>query len=191
MSSDVRLFRLAATVALSLVCLALVAACGSSSPTSSGGTPSATAPTSPTTSTPTAGTEHPPSSCSEIPVSLLSAYIGDVVTTTSLGPLPSVLQIRSGVSCSFASAGSTKAVVVNIGQGNESSFTTLRAATAGGGRTLTPISGLGSSAFSISVNGAPGGVDAVTTQNVVFVVASLSLTIAQDEALIRQLMQLF
>jgi hypothetical protein len=102
-----------------------------------------------------------------------------------------VLAITNGVSCAFASGGSSKAVVVNIGQGNKSSFTTLRAATAGGGRAIAPISGLGASAFSISTNGAPGGVDAVTAQNVVFVVASLSLTIEQDEALIRQLMQLF
>ena len=54
---------------------------------------------------------------------------------------------------------------------------------------MTPISGLGSSAFSVSKNNVPAGVSVLTAQGLVYVVNS-NLPIAQDEALIGQLMQL-
>lgn len=201
-----RLLRRDATVALSFACLALVTACGSSSASSRSGTPSATASASPTISALVVGAEQPPSSCGEIPVSLISPYIGDVATTTSLGTWAPVFEISNGVRCEFANAGSkgpsttpgklintSKGVVINIGQGNASSFTTLRTSIAGAPVTtiITPISGLGTSAFSSSVHGRPSGVYAVTAQYVVFMVVTVCCSIDQDEALIRQLMQLF
>ena len=178
--------RRCATVALSFACLALAAACGSSikSATSSGTTPSSNTGTSTTTSAPV-GTGAVPSSCSAIPVSVISPYIGGVATTRSVGQPP------HGVSCEFANANASKIVILNIGGGaTPASFAALRAVSGQAGRTVTSISGLGSSAFSISKNGVPGGVDALTAQGQVFSVAA-NLPIAQDEALIEQLMKLF
>src|SRR5712691_13311840 len=178
-------------VGLSFACLALVPACGSSttSATSSGGTmssssgaASATIPSG-TTSAPVA--ETPPTSCSAIPVTLISPYIGGVATTQSLAAPP------QHVSCEFLNANASSIVIVNIGAGGTAAnFATLRAGSGQGGRTTTSISDLGSSAFSISQNGVPGGVDVLTAQGLVFSVAA-RLSLAQDEALIRQLMTLY
>ncbi len=188
-SSRVR--RRRAIVASSIACLVLVPACGSSSTsatsnsstassnTGAAGTPASSAKTSPPI------VAEPPKSCSAIPVSLIGPYIGGVATTKSLGPPP------NGVSCEFANSSASSIVVVNIGQGGTtSSFAALRAVSGQGGRTVAPISGLGSSAFSISQNGVPGGVDVLTAQGLVFSVAA-NLPLAQDEALIKQLMRLY
>jgi hypothetical protein len=168
-----------ATLALSFACLVLVTACGSSST----GTPASTAGTtasSATTSAPVAGVAAVPSSCSEIK-SLVAPYAGGVAVTKSLGPPP------HGVSCEFANAGATKIVIVNVGQGTAASFAVLRTTSAQGGRTVAPITGLGSSAFSISNAGRPGGVAVLSAQGVVFAVTA-NLPFAKDEALIKQLM---
>ena len=123
-----------------------------------------------------------PSSCSAI-VSLVGAYTGGVATTKSLGS-------PQHLSCEFANAKATVIVIVNIGVGGTAAaFDALRATSAQGGRTVTSISGLGASAFSVSKNNVPAGVSVLTAQGLVYVVNS-NLPIAQDEALIEQLMKL-
>jgi len=124
-----------------------------------------------------------PNSCNAI-VSLVGAYMGGgVATTKSLGA-------PQHLSCEFANANASTIVIVNIGVGGTAAaFDTLRATSAQGGRTVTSISGLGSSAFSVSKNNVPAGVSVLTTQGFVYVVES-NLPIAQDEALIKQLMKL-
>lgn len=175
-----------ATVALSFACAALVSACGNtassntitSSPTSAGST-------SATPSAPVVPSAQVPTSCSAIPASLIGHYTGGVATTKSLGSPP------NGVSCEFANSTASKIVIVNIGQGGTAAnFAALRAKSGQEGRTTTPISGLASSAFSISNGGKRGGVNVLTAQGLIFSVAA-NLPFAQDEALIQQLMKLF
>jgi hypothetical protein len=124
-----------------------------------------------------------PSSCNAI-VSLVDTYIaGGVANTKSLGS-------PQHLSCEFANANASTIVIVNIGVGGTAAaFDALRATSAQGGRTVTSISGLGASAFSVSKNGVPGGVSVLTAQGLVYVVTS-NISIAQDEALIGQLMKL-
>ena len=123
-----------------------------------------------------------PSSCSAI-VSLVGAYTGGVATTKSLGS-------PQHLSCEFANADASTIVVVNIGVGGTAaSFDALRAESAKGGRTVASISGLGVSAFSVSKNNVPAGVSVLTAQGLLYDVNS-NLPIAQDQALIEQLMKL-
>ena len=165
----------------------LLAACGSST---SGG-PSATAtPTVPSTGTsPTATgsaagiTAALPTSCAGIPLTLIGADIGGVAVTRSLGTPPSL-------SCEFANAGATHIVIVNLGAGGAAQFAVLKAASAGGGRTITPLTGLGSSAFEISKAGVVRGVDALTAQNVV-VSVSADQPLPKTEAIVQQLVSLY
>jgi hypothetical protein len=123
-----------------------------------------------------------PGSCSAI-VALVGAYTGGVATTKSLGS-------PQHLSCEFANANASIIVVVNIGAGGTAAaFDSLRTTSAQGGRTVKAISGLGASAFSVSKNNTPAGVSVLTAGGLVYVVDS-NLTIAQDEALIEQLMKL-
>ncbi len=123
-----------------------------------------------------------PSSCNAI-ASTVGAYIGGVGTTKSLGS-------PQHLSCEFMNTSATTLAIVNIGAGGTTAaFDNLRTISAQGGRTVTPISGLGSSAFSVSKNNIPAGVSVLTDQGFVYVVES-NLPIAQDEALIKQLMSL-
>ena len=123
-----------------------------------------------------------PSSCSTI-VSLIGAYMGGVATTKSLGS-------SQHLSCEFANANASVIIIANIGVGGTpAAFDALRATSAQGGRTVTPINGLGVSAFSVSKNNVPAGVAVLTAQGLVYDVNS-NLPIAQDEALIQQLMKL-
>ena len=123
-----------------------------------------------------------PSSCNTL-VSLVGAYTGGVATTKSLGS-------PQHLSCEFMNASASTLVIVNIGaDGTAAAFDTLRAISAQDGRTVTPISGLGTTAFSVSKNGVPAGVSVLTAQGHVYAVES-NLPIAQDEALIKQLMNL-
>lgn len=178
-----------ATVAVSLMLLMLGAACSksttSATPPASSGPPATGGPSAVATSPPGGGTAHAPSSCNAISSSVIGPYIGGVAHTQSLPAPP------NGVSCEFANASASKIVVVNIGQGaTDAAFASLKAGASQGGRTVADISGLGSSAFSISKNGVPGGIDAMTSQGLLFSVSS-NIPLAQDEALIRQLMTMF
>jgi hypothetical protein len=78
---------------------------------------------------------------------------------------------------------------VNIGRGTAAQFAILKTGSAGGGRTVTPISGLGAQAFSISQGGVVRGVDAITARGLLVSVAA-NVTLAQNETLVRQLMNL-
>jgi hypothetical protein len=111
--------------------------------------------------------------------------MGGVATTTgSPGSPPSL-------TCEFliTNATGTSIVIVNIGAGETAeSFAILRSLSSGGGMTTTSIEGLGSSAFSVSMNGEPQEVFVLTAQGLVYSVGS-SLPFAQDEALILQLIK--
>ena len=123
-----------------------------------------------------------PGSCSAI-APIVGAYIGGVGTTKSLGS-------PQHLSCEFMNTNATTLAIVNIGAGGTAAaFDNLRTISAQGGRTVKPISGLGASAFSVSKNNIPAGVSVLTDQGFVYVVES-NLPIAQDEALIKQLMNL-
>ena len=123
-----------------------------------------------------------PNSCSALE-SLVGSYIGGIATTKSLGS-------PQHLSCEFANANASTIVIVNIGVGGTvAAFDTLRSTSAKGGRTVTSISGLGASAFSVSKNGVPTGVSVLTAQGLVYVVES-NLSIDRDESLIEQLMKL-
>ena len=171
-----------ATVAGSLVWLVLATACGGGTSSNAG---AASTPSTASSPTPTSvASTAVPTSCAAIPSSLIGHYIGGVATTKSLGPPP------HGVSCEFANSSASTIVIVNIGQGSTAKFAALRTISGQGGRTVTSVSGLGSSAFSITNAGKPGGMAALDAQDVVFSV-SANLPLSQDEALITQLMQLF
>ncbi|HTP08924.1 MAG TPA: hypothetical protein VMP08_11780 [Anaerolineae bacterium] len=123
-----------------------------------------------------------PGSCNAI-APIVGAYIGGVGTTKSLG-------VPQHLSCEFMNTSATTLAVVNIGAGGTAAaFDALRTTSAQGGRTVTPISGLGASAFSVSKNNVPAGVSVITDQGLVYAVIT-NLPIAQDEALIKQLMSL-
>jgi hypothetical protein len=114
---------------------------------------------------------------------LVGAYVGGVATTKALGS-------PQHLSCEFANANASTIIIVNIGVGGTAAaFDALRVTSAQGGRTVTPISGLGMSAFSVSKGNVPAGVAVLTAQGLVYDVNS-NLPIAQDEALIKQLMAL-
>lgn len=125
-----------------------------------------------------------PSTCDDL-AKLVGSYIGGVATTKSLAaPTPTHL------SCEYFNAAATTIVILNIGAGaTASAFDTLRTGSAQGGRTVTPIDGLGASAFSVSKGGVTSGVSVLTAQGMLYVVES-SLTQDQDVALIKQLMAL-
>jgi hypothetical protein len=123
-----------------------------------------------------------PGSCDAI-ASLVGTYIGGVATTKSLGS-------PQHLSCEFGNSNASTLIVVNIGAGGTAAaFDVLRTTSAQGGRTVQPISGLGATAFSVSKNNVPAGVSVLTDQGFVYAVIS-NLPIAQDEALIKQLMSL-
>ncbi len=195
MSLVQHLSRRAAAVALSVALVVAAGACSStaktttktttttaaSTTTGTGSTTSAT--TGATTTTASGVSVHVPTSCSAIPTSLISTYIGAVGTTKSLPA------IGHGVSCEFANATASSIVIVNIGTGGAAGWATLRSISGAGGRTLTTLHGLGAQAFSITRNGVPGGVAVLTSQGAVYSVTA-NLPIAKDEALITQLMKL-
>jgi hypothetical protein len=179
--------RTSIVVAASVMCLALVAACGSggskggSAPTASASTSAA----SPTQSSGGAGNATVPTSCAQVPLTLIQQYLPGASLAASLGP------VAHGVSCEFIGGGGSSVIILNIGSGGTATqFATLRTTSGGGGRTTTDVSGLGVSAFSISKNGKVAGVDAISSTGVVFSVGS-TLTLAQDEQLITQLMALY
>jgi hypothetical protein len=116
-------------------------------------------------------------------VTLIGADIGGVAKTLSLGKPPSL-------SCEFANAAATSVVVVNLGVGSASQFAVLKAASAGGGRTIAPVTGLGTSAFSISKGAVPRGVDAITAQNLIVSVGA-NLPLAETEAIVGQMISLY
>ena len=191
MPSVHHVLRPAATVALVIGCLVGAAACSSSSKSSSAKTATSTTSTTSKASTSASSTSssvataatHVPASCSAIPTSLIGTYIGGVAHTMALAAAP------GAVSCEFANASASTIAVVNIGKGNAAAFATLQSASGQGGRTVTPISGLGTSAFSISKGGVPAGVAVLTADGTLYSVTA-NLPTAQTEAMISQLMKL-
>jgi hypothetical protein len=183
MAFDARVPGRRVAVASSLVCLALMAACGSSASSASSGAETTGAPTVPATTSPPAGAPHQlPGSCGEIPTSLIDPYIGGVANIQSLGAA------SHGVSCEFANADASKILVLTMGQGaTAAAFAASEAIAAQGGRNVTPVSGLGASAFSISKGGVPAGMEVLSAQGQIFSVTA-NLSFDQDEALIKQLM---
>jgi hypothetical protein len=137
-----------------------------------------------TSTTATAAAANVPSSCSAIPTALISSYIGSVGMTQSLKAA------AGSVSCEFANAGASKVLILNIGKGGTpAEFATLRSISGAGGRTVTAINGLGGSAFSITRNGVAAGMAVLTSDGRLYAVTT-NLSVAQDEALIKQLEKL-
>ena len=123
-----------------------------------------------------------PGSCDDL-VKLVGSYIGGVATTKSLGA-------AGQFSCEYANTAATTIVVVNIGAGTTpAALDQLRTTSGQGGRTVTPINGLGASAFSVSKGDKTAGVSVLTAQGMLYVVES-NLSLDQDVALIQQLMAL-
>jgi hypothetical protein len=184
--------RTSIVIASSIMGLALVAACGTSG--STGGSATGAGPTAGATASPTAsntqptgatGTASVPSSCAQVPIALIRQYLPGATLAQSLGP------VARGVSCEFVGSSAASILILNVGSGGTAAaFTALRTGSGGGGRTTTDVTGLGASAFSISKNGKVAGVDAITSQGVVISVGS-TLTLAQDEQLIAQLIALY
>jgi hypothetical protein len=175
--------RSGALAAGSVVCLVLLAGCGSGG--SKGGSSGATGPSTTGKAQPTTATAQVPTSCSAVPLSVLDPFLPGAKLALALGPVP------HGISCEFSNSTATSIVILNIGSGGTAaSFAQLRATSAGGGRTATSVSGLGTDAFSISKGGKVAGVDAIDSHGVIFSVAS-SLTLDQDEQLLTQLMSLY
>jgi hypothetical protein len=111
----------------------------------------------------------------------VTPFTGAIADTKSLGT-------PGHLSCEFLYGGGKGVLIVTIGAGGTpSSFATLKAGTATGGRTVAAVAGLGADAFSVSKGGVTAGVTSLASNGVLYVIES-TLTEAQDEALIRQLM---
>jgi len=151
-------------------------------PTAAPAATAVSAATAAATAAATGGGAKVPAACSDI-VALVGTYMGGVASTKSLGT-------PQHLSCEFANSNASTIVIVNIGAGGTpAAFESLRTTSAQGGRTVTAISGLGTEAFSVSKNNVPAGVAVLTAQGLVYDVNS-NLKIAQDEALIKDLMKL-
>lgn len=168
-------------VAVAFVGMALCAACSSSkSGTANTDTsvPTASVTNGEPSSIPAAATTHTSKSCTSLE-KIVSPVIGGAAETTSLADPPEV-------SCQFASDNGS-IVYVKIGPGTAADLASARTASGGGGRTITAIHGLGSSAFAITKDGQAGGVVALSPHGTLVSVES-TLTLAQDEALARKLL---
>ena len=157
--------------------LALVAAaCSGGTTTGAGSSPQ------PTSSITNGGPARAvlPGSCNEVK-SFVDPYVGGVATTKSLGaPV-------EGVSCEFANANATTIVVLNMGLATANEFAALRSSSGGGGRTITAVAGLGTTAFEVSKGGKPGGMAALSS-NDVLVSVTANVSFDQDRSLIQQLL---
>jgi hypothetical protein len=171
--------RVAAAVALSMGCVLGLAACGAGSlGTGDTGTRSGAA------SSPAVAAATVPSSCSGIPEPVVAAYMGPVSSVKPLGTQP------NQVSCEFFGPGSGSITILNVGKGTPALFDVARARSAGGGRTITTIPGLGTQAFQISNGSLVRGMEAISQQGVIVSVSS-TLSAAQDKSLIAQLFQMY
>ena len=121
-----------------------------------------------------------PGSCDEVK-SFVDPFVGGIATTKSLGaPV-------EGVSCEFANASASTIVVLNMGLATPDEFAALRSSSGGGGRTTTTVSGLGTTAFEVSKDGKPGGMTALSS-NDVLVSVTADISFDQDRSLIEQLL---
>lgn len=102
---------------------------------------------------PAAGTG--PASCAAIPVSVFAPA---AVTLKMTFPTSSPAHL----SCEFASADATAVFILNMGPSTAAAFATLMATTAKT-ETVTPLSGLGASAFTITKDGKTAGVETITS----------------------------
>jgi len=155
--------RRCAVVALSFACAALLAECGSSTPV------------------PPATPIRAPSSCSYIPVSFIRQYMGPIASTKSLTAAPNALR------CQFANSGTSKTLILTIQPGDASAFATLQTTSSAGGRTITSVSRLGSSAFSITKNRRPAGM-AVLSARGFMISVSANLPLTKDKLLLTELL---
>ncbi len=168
-------------VAVAFVGVALLAACSSSkSGTSNSDTslPTASVTNGEPSSIPVAATTHSSKTCTSLE-KIVSPVLGGAAETTSLADPPEV-------SCQFASDSGSIAYV-KVGPGTAADLASAKAAAGGGGRTITAVHGLGSAAFAITKDGQAGGVVALGPNGTLVSVES-TLTLAQDEALVRKLL---
>lgn len=189
---DLHAVRPAATIVAALI---LVAACGGTTATAvvtvppPAATPAgsaAVASSGPISST-TGGAPPSPAAGGTVPASCpalkstVTPFTGAIADTKSLGT-------PGHLSCEFLYGSGKGVLIVTIGAGGTaSSFATLKAGTATGGRTVAAVAGLGADAFSVSKGGVTAGVTSLGSTGILYVIES-TLTEDQDEALIRQLM---
>ena len=173
-----------AAVALTGFCAALSACSTSSTPavaastSRAGATVASTGSASPTS----VAAIRLPNSCGALNATV-AHFIGRVGMSRSLASR------AVGVSCEIANANTTSIVIINLGPASAAQLAVLRAASGGGGRTITTVSGQGASAFSVSKNGVVHGFAVLTTQGTLCSVTT-GLSLAQDEALCAALTQL-
>jgi len=173
---------------LPVSCLGLLSACGSSGGAHITGTapftPTVTAiqtPTQPPSATATQvnATASLPTTCAQLPVSLISTDIGGIATTMPLR------QSATGVSCEFAGSSATELVIVTVGRGTTADLARVEAQTAAK-QTVTPVPGFEAGAYTVSKNGVVRGLVAVSAGGLLVSVSS-TLTESQDEALIQKI----
>ncbi len=170
-----------AFVAVAIIGVAVFAGCSSSkSGTSNSATslPTASVTNGEPSSIPEAATTHSSKTCTSLE-KIVSPVLGGTAETTSLADPPEV-------SCQFASDNGS-IVYVKVGPGTAADLASAKTAAGGGGRKITAIHGLGSSAFAITKDGQAGGVVALGPKGTLVSVES-TLTLAQDEALARKLL---
>ena len=165
-------------LALALVGVGLLASCSSSS----GGTPTPPPPSATVTIpiSPAVSGGALPSSCAGTLAGIVGPYVGGVSVSRSLASKP------AGVSCEYANAGASRIVILNIGPGNAAGLAILRQGSAGDGRTVASVGGLGGQAFSISRGGVPAGMVVLTSGGQLFSLTA-NLPFARDEALLKTL----
>ncbi len=175
-----------AAVAIGLAALTAVSACssGTSQPSAAkAANPSASA-SAATSGGASAATQKIPSSCSGLPSTLLGADLGGVSTAKDL-------KVEAGaLSCQFANADATKQVILNLGPISAAAYSALQSSSAAGGRTVSTVPDLGTSAFAVSSGGVTGGVTAKSAAGNVYSINS-NLTQDQDVALIKQWLALY
>jgi hypothetical protein len=115
---------------------------------------------------------------------VVSTYLG---TVAAVHPFPTS---PGQVTCEFVTAGSKSVLILTVGKGSPAAMALSRATTAGGGRKVASVAGLGVTAFSISSGGLVRGMEALDANGVMYVVSS-TFTAAQDEAMIKQLIELY
>ncbi|MEJ1231394.1 MAG: hypothetical protein WDM88_13280 [Galbitalea sp.] len=101
------------------------------------------------------------------------------------------LEVEAGaLSCQFANADATKQVILNLGPISAAAYSALQSSSAAGGRAVSTVPDLGTSAFAVSSGGVTGGVTAKSAAGNVYSINS-NLTQDQDVALIKQWLALY
>jgi hypothetical protein len=144
----------------------------------------ATAPASAPGSAPAAAGGTVPASCSAIPASVITPYLGTISATRQISAT------GHSVSCEFL-ASQTSILILNIGTGDTpAAFATYEAGVGTAGRTTVAVPALGSQAFSVTNKGVPAGMSVRTSTGLLIAVTGRD-SFTQDQSLIQQLIALY